>query len=109
MADEQKPYPPDSSHLAYLHAQDVTFTQAQWARCTEKHDAPLFGCPVCFLLLVEKAPYAEMGIASAQQVLSLTAVDAESLKYAQAVVADIASIPNRVRSHLRPSRGAGEE
>lgn len=58
---------------------------------------------------MEKAPYAELGIASAQQVLNPEAVDAESLKYAQALVADIASIPSRVRSHLRPSRGGGEE
>lgn len=97
-----------STPLPYLRTQDVTYSRTQWEECQEEHETPLFGCPVCFLLLAEKAPYAELGMAAAQQILSMEDVDAESLKYAQAMVADIASIPSRVQRHLRQSRGGGE-
>jgi hypothetical protein len=104
----QKPHspPPNSSHLS-LRAEDVTYTQAQWDACVEKHEAPLFGCPICFLMLAEKAPYAELGMAAAQQLLSLGDVDVESLTYARALVADISSIPSRIREHLRQPKEGG--
>ncbi|WP_224364230.1 hypothetical protein [Hyalangium versicolor] len=87
--------------VPFLTADQVTFTLAQWEECDAHHHSPVFGCPVCFLFLVEKEPYSEMGMQAVRQILSLDDGDAESLKYVHAMLADISSIPLRVRNHLR--------
>jgi hypothetical protein len=100
-----------SPPFPFLPPEQVSFTQAQLEVCEAEHEAAVFGCPVCFVRLAEKEPYAELSILALEQALNSGGVgtDEESLKYARALLADAGAIASRVRKHLRQPEPGGAE